>query len=340
NLLDAAARASREVTFELGVAGFHLVATLALLVVGVRDLATLVAVQLVARLAYAIAASATVRELPGYRHPPSARAVLRLAALPSFTQTAAATIQNGDVWLVHWFGGEAAAGLYTVAQRLASTATLPGAQLLRLLQPHTDRAAHAGDPSATAARALRTTGYAVVPIAAGGMVVAEPLCRLFGAEFAAGGDALLLMLPAFTALQFAWQLAQILFAHGWVGRWAGAQWLGAVAQAVAIAWLVPRWGATGAAAAALLGNALFLVVARLALGHRLGVSMLRTVAPSLLPAIATAAAALAALPLGLVAQLAAGGVAYTATIYALELRSNWRRLGSGLQGASGFGSTR
>lgn len=340
NLLDAVARTDREVAFELGVALLHLVATLALLALRVHDLAALVAVQLLARTLYAFATVPLLQTLPGYDHPPAARAVLRLAALPSATQCAAALLQNGDVWLVRWCGGEVSAGLYAIAQRLASTAALPGAQLLRLLQPHTDRAAAAGDGAATAAKALRTTAYAVLPVVAGGIVVAEPLCNLFGRGFAAAGTTLVGLLLASAALQFAWQCTQILYAHGREGSWAKAQWAGAIVQTAALLYYTSGVGAAGAGFAALLGNCVYLLLARHSLRAVVPVALLRALAPALPIAAATAGAAALAAPFGLLPQLAAGGAAYLAGLYVVELRHSWRRLGHGLQRASGFGTAR
>ncbi|HEX5052921.1 MAG TPA: oligosaccharide flippase family protein [Planctomycetota bacterium] len=337
-LLDAAARTAREVLQDLVATAVHVLGILGLLALGVTDLTTLVAAQLAGRAVYAVGAELTMRSLPGFAAPPSARAILPHAFVPTVTQTLAGLAQNGDVWLVRWFGGEAAAGLYAVAVRVATTAALPAAQLARLLQPHNDRAAATTAAAGTAVRSLRATAYAILPIAAGGAVVAEPLCALFGREFGATAPALRTLLAATVLQQFGWIQAQVLFAHMRMRAWAVSLWAGTAAQVAAIALLTPRFGATGAAAGALCGYGLHLAAATTAVNRRLPIAMLRALLPGGAIAAATASAALLATPWHLVAQLAAGGAALATCLYFVELRHTWRHLGAGLSGASGFGT--
>ncbi len=334
-LLDAAARTRREVALDSAATTLHFAGTLLLLAAGVDDLGALLAVQFAGRALYAAFAERTLRHLPGFASPPAARAILRQATLPTLTQTWTGLVQTGDVWLVRWLAGEAAAGLYAVAARIAATAALPGAQLARLLQPHNDRAAAAGCPGSTVARGLRGTGFAVLPFVAGGVVAAEPLCALFGDGFVAAAPALGLLLPATALLQFGWQHSQVLFAHGRMLAWAGSLWFGSALHLVALLLCTPHLGAAGAGLAALLGNLAYLACAHIAARRTLHVALLPALAPGALVGAGTAAAACATAPLGLVAQLVAGGLATAVGLYALELRHTWHRLGAGLAAGSG-----
>ncbi|MFO1078625.1 MAG: oligosaccharide flippase family protein [Planctomycetota bacterium] len=337
-LLDAAARTSREVAQDVAATAVHAGGTLLLCAVGLTDLTALLLVQLAGRVVYAIGAGFAMRGLPGFAAPPAARAILPHAFVPTVTQTLAGLAQNGDVWLVRWFGGEAAAGLYAVALRVATTAALPAAQLARLLQPHNDRAAATPAAAGTAARSLRASAFAILPLAAGGAVVAEPLCALFGAEFTAAAPALRTLLAATAVQQFGWIQAQVLFAHARIRAWAVSLWTGTAVQVTAIALLTPPFGAAGAAAGALLGYGVHLAAATTAVNRRLAVAMLEALRPAVAIAAATAAAALLAAPLHLVVQLAAGAVAFAVGLYVVELRHTWRRFGRGLSDASGFGA--
>ncbi len=346
-LLDAASRTGHEVLMDVGAAVLQLGGTVLLVATGHPDITLLVVVHLLGRVAYAALAERTLRRLPGRSDAPRGSTVLRAAAMPTLTQTWTGLVQTADVWLVRFFGGEAAAGLYALAQRIATTAALPGSWLTRLLQPHNDRAAHADREgstmaaavatAATGSRGLRATAYAVVPLAAGGCVVAGPLCALFGSEFAAAAPALRALLAATALLHLGWQHSQILFAHGRVRAWASSMWLGTVAHVGLLAVLTPGQGATGAAIAALLGHALYLGLAHYAALRTVRLALPTAVAPAIVTGALTATGALLATPLGLFAQLALGALGAALGLYWLELRHTWRRLGHGLSNASGFG---
>lgn len=346
NLLDASGRTGREVALETAVAALQLLLVGIWFASGGTDLAPLAAIALGSRCLYAVGAVQAIRRLPRPRTNLPPATLPRTSLAVSLGQTAHELMAAGDVWLVSQLFGQATAGLYATAVRLAAAALVPSAQLARLLLPHLLRATAAGDPRRTLHTALRSTAFATLPMLAGGAIVAAPLCELCGEQFVAAAPALRLLLLAGCLQHLGWQCSHALFAAGRDLAYAAGLLWPAVLQALLLGAFVGLGDAAGAASAAL---AMVLAMA----GYlAAGLWLLR---PALAgrsmvlwwsPLSAGAATALAALlpglcwagPFALLLQLAAGGSAFAAMLWHFELRGRHRRFGDGLAAASGFRS--
>ncbi|MBL8753677.1 MAG: hypothetical protein JNK15_10280 [Planctomycetes bacterium] len=338
-LADAAGRGRGEVALETGIGVLQLGAVLAWWSHGQGDVATLAAIALGCRSLYALRAWATIRTLPATR----TAAPLPRRPLLLLGQTAHEVLALGDVWLVSLLLGEAAAGFYAFAQRFAGAALVPSTQLARLLLPHLLHATMNGDPARTLGTALRATALATWPMLAGGVVAADALCAFACAGFAPAAPILRLLLLAGSLQHLGWQCSHALlaqhrdraYAHGLL--WPAVAHAALLLVVACIAVPAPA-GAGLAALAAVVACAGYLLTGlRLLPRIDLGLALLAPLGVAAATGLAAAAGnALVPGPFGLGVQLAAGGIAFAAGVWTVELRGRWRRLGDGLVQASGF----
>jgi O-antigen/teichoic acid export membrane protein len=357
NLLDAAGRTRAEVLLESGTALLQLLLVLGWLLAGGHDLVELAAISLAARCAYALLALPAIRRIPADVVDPT-RAALSLSMPGLRTGFAVALAEGlhgiltaGDIWFVALCFGNGAAGYYAVATRFAGAALLPSTQLARLLLPHLLHAGAAGDAGRTLGTASRATLLVTLPMLAGGAAVAERLCMLPGAAFAAAAPALVLALLSGCLQHSGWQQSHALLAAGRFGAYArglAGPGLLHVSLLVAGALLLGRGGgylgdpteAMLAAGIAVLANAFYyLAGARAVRDLRPGQDV--PIGGAVRVAFATGvAAALPALccdgKIVLPLQLFAGGLAFAGSLWLVELRGRMARLGDGLAQASGF----
>ncbi|MGE3172411.1 MAG: lipopolysaccharide biosynthesis protein [Planctomycetota bacterium] len=345
-LADAALRTRREVAIENVASASAAVATCAWLALGGTDLTVLAGLHLGCRLLYAGAALHTIAALPGAGAGPDLAALRREARALSWSQMFGCLCVEGDVWLIARLGGDAVAGLYAVAQRLASAAGMPTVQLTRLLFAHQLHAAQRGDARRTIRVSLRATALVLLPMLAGGAVVAGDLCGLFGAPFRAAAPALAWMLAAVTLQHLGWQGLMALLARGDDRGYTRALWVQSGVQLLGMLALVPAFGAVGAAFAAALshgaGAGVALWPCRAAVrpldwlrGPTLvagGTGLAVSLCGAGIAAFAGPWSRSALLP----AQLVAGALAALLGIWTVELRRRWRRIGAGLSEASGL----
>ena len=343
NLLDASGRTGREVGIETATAALQLLLVAGWLASGGDDLVPLAAIALGSRCLYAAGALRAIARLPRAAGPRPAGALPRPSLAVSLGQTAHELMATGDVWLVAQLFGQATAGLYATAVRLAAAALVPSAQLARLLLPHLLRATAAGDPRRTLHTALRSTAFATLPMLAGGAVVAAPLCGLCGAPFEAAAPALRLLLLAGCLQHLGWQCSHALFAAGRDVAYATGLLWPALLQALLLGAFAGFGDAAAAALAMLVAMTGYLAAGLWQLRPALEGTGVALWWSPLLAAAATAAATL--LPglwctgrLALVLQLAAGAGAFAAMLWHFELRGRHRRFGDGLAAASGFRS--
>lgn len=340
NLLDASGRTGREVLLETGTAALQFALVGGWLAAGGHDLLPLAAIALACRCLYAAGAVPAIARLP-HTAATAGPAALRGSFAVSLGQTAHELMAAGDVWLVARLFGPEAAGLYAVAARLATAALVPSGQLARLLLPHLLRASAAGDPRRTARTALRATAFATLPMVGGGLVVAEPLCALFGPGFAAAAPALRLVLLAGCLQHLGWQCSHALFAAGRDRAYAAGLWWPALLHALLLGAFAARPDAGTAALAVLLAQAAYLLNGLFGLRAILAADPGRLWTGPLVVAAATAAAA--ALPmalfgdrLALAAGLSTGAAGFLLSLWCVELRGRVRALGDGLASASGL----
>ncbi|MBK8095717.1 MAG: lipopolysaccharide biosynthesis protein [Planctomycetes bacterium] len=341
-LFDVVDRTRTEVAIEaLAGLGFLLAVAIAV-ALDCREPTVYIACHLLARSAYAVAAAHLVARLPRCGTVPGTWQLIRTASGVAGAQTACEAVGSGEVWLIAALGGDDAAGLFAVAQRLVGAAALPSHQLTRLLLPHLFSAATDGDIGRTLRTALRATALATLPLAAGGFVMATPLCSLFGSQFAAAAPVLSLLLLATVLQHLGWQCSHAQFGCARDLAYARGLLLQAVLLVVGYAALVPQWHATGAGVVAVLAQALYLGFGMMTMGSRILADATAWLRPAALvaatTAIATAIAGAGNTPAGwrLFAQFAAGGGAFLLGLWLVELRQRGNRLGEGLVQASGF----
>jgi len=342
NLVDAAGRTRSEVLLDSAAATLQLVLVAAWALVGEQHLEVLAGISLACRGVYAIGAITQIRRLPCEELPTDKP--LAITAVGA-SQTAHELLAIGDVAVIAVACGDAAAGYYAVAARFAAAALIPSTQLARLLLPHLLHAEHRGDADKTFATAMRATLWMTMPICAGGLVVADSLCALSGADFAASGEVLRLLLFAGICQHVGWQCSHSLLASRRdqaYARGLGVPALLHAALLLALLWAPTVDAATLAGIAAIsaaLAQALYLTTGLIA--RNASPLFVQALAGPVTAAAATAGAA--AIPLTWLApnwQLAGhiclGAAGFVIALWALELRGRMARVGDGLATASGF----
>ncbi|MBK9387815.1 MAG: lipopolysaccharide biosynthesis protein [Planctomycetes bacterium] len=258
--------------------------------------------------------------------------------LLSIAQVANQAIFSSDVILLGLLGRAEAAGLYHAAQRIAQAAELPLGLLARAVQPHLAAAASGGDARGALERIVRASAFLVLPVAAGGWVVAEPLLhRLFGARFEAAAWTLRWLLLAAVAIHVGSRYGNLLFARKEHRPYLRSIGLGAgLNLALSLLW-IPGYGASGTALATAIGACAAALCAAIELHRRLRFDVIAPYPRPLLLAVAVALAALAVpTEIGVLVRVGAGAVVFAIGLYLLELRRGLRHVGSGLVRASGF----
>ncbi len=346
-LADALGRAGTEVRWEAAASLTYLVLAAVLVGLDCHDLGAFVGALLVSRLVYAAHTVVWLRGLPPTPERVPMRDLLRTGSVLGVTQLANELIFAADIVLLRALVSREAAALYAAAQRIVLAADTPVRVLARLLQPHLMHAAVHGDAAGTLARGLRASAHLVLPIAAGGCVVAPDLLALaFGADFAAAAPTLRWLLGASVVLGAASLYGNLLVAHGAVLPYLACLSLGMVANVALTLWWIGPFGAAGSAAASFVAMTLASGLALVLLRRRLTFPLL---SPWLRPVLHAALVMVAAwlpgrcltpgAPSTLGAQLLAGGLALVLGLQAFEMRGRWRSFGEGLERASGFGRT-
>jgi O-antigen/teichoic acid export membrane protein len=340
---DVVARTRGEVRIETASSWFYLAGTGVWIASGGRDVTVLALLYLLSRTCYAVFATRTILALPTGATAPTARELLRRSRSLAPAQVLGELTIGLDVCLVGLLGGDAVSGLYAIGSRIAGAAGMPTAQLTRIFFAHQVHAAARGDSVRASRVALRATALVLLPMLAGGVVLAPRLCGLFGVQFVAAADALRWLLLAVAAQHCAWQAHQALLAHGRDVAYGRVLWLPSLVHASALALLTPACGATGAAFATALSQLCFLGMALLLLGRATVLPLTWLRGPiALAGATGIATAALEALSNGnqgaisLALSLSAGGITFAAGIWHLEWRKRWHKIGAGLVEASRY----
>ena len=223
-----------------------------------------------------------------------------------------AVFARADVFLLASLGTWNAVGLYSAALRPVDLARTIAPAYARAAYPGLARARAAGTNYARAARAaVQEALLFSVPIALALHAGAGTIVHvLFGDALAPAADVMRIL--AWTVIPFAVAivLAQVLFAADRQAIDLGVNVIATVVSVGAAALLIPRWGATGAAVAALAASLTYVVIQYVGVG--LWIEPLGLAAPLL----RFGAAALAALGAG-TSTAFAGPVVATATSLAV-----------------------
>lgn len=196
--------------------------------------------------------------LPMRLEPSAWPPLLREGALVSASMVLRTVYTDGDVLLLGWLATAAGAGEFLVSHKLVLTVTLIAEILQQSAFPATSRLVR-GDPG----QALRLQGailrialLVVIPIVvAGNLFASEVLSILFGPGYAGGAPVLQILLLTLPIVAVAESMRRLLLASASAGLLvAGFAVTATVHVVLALGW-IPQWGATGAAAACLLGEA-------------------------------------------------------------------------------------
>jgi O-antigen/teichoic acid export membrane protein len=245
------------------------------------------------------------------------------AGFPFFATRFARTMGIGfDVLALKLYLGDAAVGLYSAASRIALFVLGVGVLYFVSVSPALARAAKAepGRIPALLGRSLRLTAIAAVPLGIGGAIVAPGIVTmLFGAEYAAAGTPLRLLLLAVAVSLVGQNYRVVLVASDRQRADMRIVSASAVLAVTLNLLLVPWLGLSGAAGAFLGGEVLLLALAlpaaRPFLVVREGLHhLLRPLGAS----IAMAAPLLAMRSMPVITRIAAGALAYGAAILALR----------------------
>jgi O-antigen/teichoic acid export membrane protein len=273
---------------------------------------------------------------------PGLWAVLRHAGSLSVVQFVNRAVYSADaLWIRALTGSDAAVALFFAASKVAQTAQIPVAMLSRLFQPHLAHAVAEGATAtvATVERIVRSAAYLTVPLALGGALVAgDLLAAIHGAEFAAAGPVLVLLLISVVFISTGSWYGQTLFARKEHRPYLAILVLGTAVNVVCSLWWVPVWGAAGSAAATAVATAVSSTTGLLMVRRRVPVVWWRPLLrPGLLAACVGAAVLSIPAASHVFARVGVGALAFAALLYWLELRhGGWRQLGAGLQRSSGF----
>lgn len=199
-------------------------------------------------------------------------ATLRTAAVPTATDTVAGFFARADLYLVGILLGEAAAGIYAMARQLKTPIRQARQALDSLLTPIVAKTLSADGPASTSvaiASATRMILAVQLALVLALITVGQPLLAWFGAEFAAGYIALLLLAAAET-IQGAFSIGDLLLLYL---RARLALWVTIAMIAVHLLTAVPlieAFGIDGAALSVLIAIAAGAVLRRMLLQNRFG----------------------------------------------------------------------
>jgi O-antigen/teichoic acid export membrane protein/GT2 family glycosyltransferase len=337
-IADARGRTGDEVRLETLATAVYVAGIACLWAVEAMTLRALAATYLGSRLVYAVLARRCLPALPREVPAVPVLRMLRTGGVLGATQVCSDLIRSSDLILLRAMLGAEAAGLFAAAQKVALAAEVPVRALSRLLQPHLQHAAARGDASGTLERSLRASAHLVLPIAAGGFVLAEPLVvRLFGHAYADAAWTLRWLLVASVLVGVGSRYGNMLFArraHRTYVASIGAGLLLNLSLSVA---LIPAFGPAGTALATVIATAVTSALAARALARTVALTWIRPFAHPVAHAVLVAAVAAAVpAPWGAFAAVAAGGLAFLIGLWVLELRGRRQDVGTGLQRSSGF----
>jgi O-antigen/teichoic acid export membrane protein len=159
--------------------------------------------------------------------------------------------------------------LYVVAVRLSEITTFAAGAAADALMPEVASARKSAQAEALLARTLRLTVYAnlilLVPL---WLIAPWMLHFLFGQSFVPAAGAFRWLLVAAVVWSAGAIVVRGLQGFGHPGLTTVARFISAIVTALVLLWLLPRFGITGAAISSLIGYAVLLAVALVALVHR------------------------------------------------------------------------
>jgi O-antigen/teichoic acid export membrane protein len=184
----------------------------------------------------------------------------RFSAGMFVSQAAGALVYQGDRILVAAVGSPAMAGAYALCANVANKMLAAVVALTSFAFPHAAGLHALGERERLHAlvQALdRSVAVVVMPVLLPGWLLAAPFLSLWLGDFASAEltTTFRILWAAFALPAFSVPVGSLLAAHGNAGLAARFAWLTATVVVASILFLVPIWGARGAALAMLLGMA-------------------------------------------------------------------------------------
>ena len=202
---------------------------------------------------------------------------------------------NADLILVGFIGGKAEAGIYAAAYKVVNMLAIIIGLIGLAIYPAMARL-FKSDPERSKVFVSAITGTMLalfLPIAVGGTLISNQLVQFFyGAEYASAAKplAILLWYVLLTAVRvsFAYALLAINEDRSYITAITG----GALIDLALIAFMVPKWGATGAAAAMVIAEFFIFIYIAVQARRKLKITFIqvRTLLPILISALAMTAA--------------------------------------------------
>jgi len=215
------------------------------------------------------------KHLPAGMHAPEAAldyhpSRLFRTALPMFfTNCAVIIINYSSVLLVGFLAGPAAAGAYFAAERLAQLAAIPLA-VVSAVNQQAMAAAHASNNMADLQKITLQSAHGslwpTLVVGLGLAVLATPLLQLFGDDFSSARVVLIVLAASSVINVLTGPASDVLVMSGHQKRIPTVMFVSAATHVAALYFLVPKFGAPGAAfasiASGLVANVWLMVLAR------------------------------------------------------------------------------
>lgn len=267
------------------------------------------------------------------------KSIFSFSSWAFLSTTCAILMDNTNLPLIAYFMSRADAGIYGVCWTFSAFTLFISTALCNTLGIKVSRWKSAGDWNAITIALSRSSTYALIlaiPMLIGGALLGEPLLYyLYGASFATGALALVIVIGA-RVMQSLFQIySQFLLAIGNVRYQFFGLFSGFIVSVPLAVALIPIWGIAGAATASLASAIVCTVSCRHFIGKTIPVQVDRGIVKDII--IATAIMILIILPVDLVLKqslfttvmlVCIGGAGYLISLYGLnaQLRNDVRQI--------------
>lgn len=253
-----------------------------------------------------------------------------IAALPlAFLTAIGIFMLNTDIIMIGWFKNTEEVGWYSAGQKIIQLLYALPVIFASSIFPTLSRLAKNNEKEKIGALLEKTSSAVMalaVPLALGGFILGAPIIRtLYGPAYA---PAVLpfQILSLTLILNFLWHLfGNTVFAFDKQKKAAGYLALGAIANIVLNALLIPRWGIAGSALGTMLSQAVYILLSRKMVQKLAPIAILPRLKKISLASIGMAALAwlLNRLEINLILNIFLSGIAYLLILLALKEKLLW-----------------
>jgi len=223
------------------------------------------------------------------------RELMRQASPFIFASLSSQIYGNADLLLVGFISGKAAAGIYAAAYKIINLLAIFIGLISQATYPAMARL-FSSDPEKSKAFASAMTGAmlaVLLPIALGGTLISAQLTRFFyGAKYAATAKPLAILLWYVVLSALSISFSNALLANNEDRPYIIAITGGALIDVALIAFMVPKWGVTGAAVAMVIAEFFILLYLAVQARRKMKIKFIqvRTLLPILIATLAMTAA--------------------------------------------------